>query len=177
MAGTESALHAETAPHMPRSDQLVRRLPADPGGAPGWLLSRTMRRRRSARLRTFSTSHSKRSNLTSAANTNKPHRIRDFILLSGFGAQHAREMAGILAAQFSGVIADLFEQEPAAGHLTMCARRRLGGLLTGLGLDLRSASVTPPRSSQARRPVCSRPLRPGDSRSAGPGAAGHRRCG
>src|ERR1039457_2269935 len=55
--------------------------------------------------------------------------VGDFVLLSGFGAQHAGEMAGILAAQLGGVIADAFDQEPAAGHVTMFARRRLGAIV------------------------------------------------
>ena len=48
-------------------------------------------------------------------------------MLSGLGAQHARQMTGILAAQFGGVVVNGFDQKPAAGHVTMFARREGGG--------------------------------------------------
>jgi hypothetical protein len=63
-------------------------------------------------------------------------------LLSGFGPQNSREMTGIFAAHLGGIVADAFDQEPAAGHLTMFARRRRaslgynGGFIKLTGKDL-----------------------------------------
>jgi hypothetical protein len=37
-------------------------------------------------------------------------------------------MTGIFAAHLGGIVADAFDQEPAAGHLTMFARRRRASL-------------------------------------------------